>query len=155
MKTAIRFIRADHGPAVRQAIGTLAVLVALTYTLGYLTGQFVHSLNDRLAYGSRDIPTITAPTVLPILASCTDSWLTFCSGAVEHGVLRMIQPATTPAPILTQRQAPAITAPTLPTITAPPLESLTVAQLRQLARAQGHRKLARTGRRAQLLEVLA
>jgi hypothetical protein len=33
--------------------------------------------------------------------------------------------------------------------------SLTVAQLRQLARAAGHRTLARSGRRADLLAVLA
>lgn len=51
----------------------------------------------------------------------------------------------------TQRLAPA----TLATIAAPPLESLTVAQLRQMARAAGHRKLARSGRRAVLLEALA
>lgn len=35
-----------------------------------------------------------------------------------------------------------------------PLEAHTVAQLRQMARAAGHKQLARTGRRQQLLEVL-
>ena len=35
------------------------------------------------------------------------------------------------------------------------LEALTVAQLRQLARAAGHRALARSGRRAELLLALA
>lgn len=56
-----------------------------------------------------------------------------------------------PPPARVQRLAPA----SLPTIAAPPLESLTVAQLRQMARAAGHRKIARSGRRAELLQVLA
>lgn len=43
----------------------------------------------------------------------------------------------------------------LPPSTAPALECCTVAQLRQLARAAGHKALARSGRRQQLLEVLA
>lgn len=38
---------------------------------------------------------------------------------------------------------------------APDLGALTVVQLRALARAAGHRQLARSGRRADLLEVLA
>ena len=37
---------------------------------------------------------------------------------------------------------------------APDLGALTVVQLRALARAAGHRRLARSGRRAELLEVL-
>jgi hypothetical protein len=40
-------------------------------------------------------------------------------------------------------------------VLSPPLEALPVVQLRQLARAAGHKALARTGRKAQLLEVLA
>jgi len=44
---------------------------------------------------------------------------------------------------------------TLPTLQAPPLADLTVAELRKLARSQGHGKLARSGRRADLLQVLA
>lgn len=130
MKTAIAFIRADHGHALRQAVGTLAVLVALTYTLGYLTGAWVHSLNDSLAGVSREIPVITAPAVLQ----------------------RPEPPATYSAPTIAYAQAPA---PQPPTLSAPPMESLTVAELRQLARAAGHRKLARSGRRSQLLEILA
>lgn len=46
----------------------------------------------------------------------------------------------------------------LPQATTQPvqaLEALTVAELRQLARAAGHKSLARSGRRQQLLEVLA
>lgn len=46
----------------------------------------------------------------------------------------------------------------LPAATAPvvaPLASHTVAELRLLARAAGHKQLARSGRKAQLLEVLA
>ena len=36
-----------------------------------------------------------------------------------------------------------------------PLEAVTVAELRQRARAAGHRSLARSGRRAELLQALA
>ena len=38
---------------------------------------------------------------------------------------------------------------------APPLASLTVIELRKMARAAGHRSLARSGRKADLLAVLA
>jgi hypothetical protein len=57
-------------------------------------------------------------------------------------------------PVLPQPQT--ITA---PAAALPParesLEALPVVQLRQLARAAGHKQLARSGRKAQLLEVLA
>jgi len=46
----------------------------------------------------------------------------------------------------------------LPAATAAPvqpLEALTVVQLRQMARAAGHKQLARSGRKADLLQVLA
>jgi uncharacterized membrane protein YphA (DoxX/SURF4 family) len=43
----------------------------------------------------------------------------------------------------------------LPVAVATPAAALTVVQLRQLARAAGHRALARSGRRADLLAVLA
>jgi len=43
----------------------------------------------------------------------------------------------------------------LPVAVATPAAALTVVQLRQLARAAGHRALARSGRRADLLAALA
>ena len=43
----------------------------------------------------------------------------------------------------------------LPPSSAPALETLKVSELRQLARTAGHKSLARSGRRQQLLEVLA
>jgi hypothetical protein len=43
----------------------------------------------------------------------------------------------------------------LPVAVATPAVALTVVQLRQLARAAGHRALARSGRRADLLAALA
>ena len=58
------------------------------------------------------------------------------------------------APVMIrQAQAAAIAQPAA--IAAPPVASLTVAELRKLARAAGHRQLARNGRRADLLAVLA
>ena len=67
-----------------------------------------------------------------------------------------------PAPVGLQR-APALpAAPSIPAVPVaataapmPQLEALPVRELRVLARAAGHRALARCGRRAQLLEVLA
>jgi hypothetical protein len=62
-----------------------------------------------------------------------------------------------PAPsrtVLQYQQATRI-APVLPTITAPPLASLTVVELRKLARQTGHKALARSGRKADLLAVLS
>lgn len=60
-------------------------------------------------------------------------------------------PAPAPAPlpvVLTPPLAPAAPA-------DPPLAGLRVVELRALARAAGHRQLARSGRRAELLEALA
>ncbi len=60
-----------------------------------------------------------------------------------------------PVPKLPKQPAPAPAA----ALGLPParenLEALPVVQLRQLARAAGHKALARSGRRQQLLEVLA
>jgi len=51
--------------------------------------------------------------------------------------------------------APSITPAPAPEVPTPQLEALPVRELRVLARAAGHRALARSGRRQQLLEVLA
>lgn len=78
----------------------------------------------------------------------------FVLGSMVHAVndrLAGVRPV--PSRTVLQYQAPA-RIPTLPTISAPPLETLTVAQLRQLARQAGHKGLARSGRKAQLLAVL-
>jgi len=56
-----------------------------------------------------------------------------------------------PVPRLPRPITPAPDVVTLPAA----LEALPVVQLRQMARAAGHKALARTGRKAQLLEVLA
>jgi hypothetical protein len=56
-----------------------------------------------------------------------------------------------PVPRLPRPITPAPDVVTLPAA----LETLPVVQLRQMARAAGHKALARTGRKAQLLEVLA
>jgi hypothetical protein len=67
-----------------------------------------------------------------------------------------------PVPRLPKQPAPAPAAalalPPAAPLALPParvsLEALPVVQLRQLARAAGHKQLARSGRKAQLLEVL-
>jgi hypothetical protein len=53
-----------------------------------------------------------------------------------------------------QKPLDASSIPSATTATTEPLEALPVRELRQLARAAGHRSLARSGRRQQLLEVL-
>jgi hypothetical protein len=73
-------------------------------------------------------------------------------------------PGTTPTapPAPAPRPAPSpwpfpfpMPAPVVATTREAFYEALTVHQLRQMARNKGHRALARSGRRAQLLEVLA
>jgi hypothetical protein len=56
-----------------------------------------------------------------------------------------------PQPIRQRQAAATVTA---AAIAAPPLSGLTVVQLRKLARAAGHRSLARSGRKADLLATL-
>jgi len=64
-------------------------------------------------------------------------------------VVLRLAPAPPAAPSI---PAAPVAAPAAP---MPQLEGLTVAELRRVARAAGHRALARSGRRQQLLEVLA
>ncbi|PZV06309.1 MAG: hypothetical protein DCF23_00545 [Cyanobium sp.] len=74
-------------------------------------------------------------------------WRPSCTTAAPEDLLGE------PAPSPTQ---PAPTAPTAAAgASSGQLEALPVRELRQLARAAGHRALARSGRRQQLLEVLA
>ena len=80
----------------------------------------------------------------------------FMFGAILHSAndaLAGIKPA--PSRTVLQCQHAARVANTLPTIAAPPLASLTVVELRKLARQAGHRSLARSGRKADLLAVLS
>ena len=89
-----------------------------------------------IAYGAARV--IVRDLLIPLLALC----ITLATLHRERDL-----PALPPAP---QKALPAATAPVVA-----PLESLTVVQLRQLARTAGHKSLARSGRRQQLLEVLA
>lgn len=41
------------GSLVREAVDHIAPAIAATYTAGFLLGQFVHSLNDRLIQATR------------------------------------------------------------------------------------------------------
>lgn len=59
-----------------------------------------------------------------------------------------------PSRTVLQYQAPARIPTVSATIAPPPLETLTVVELRKLARQAGHKSLARSGRKAQLLAVL-
>jgi hypothetical protein len=54
-----------------------------------------------------------------------------------------------------QKPLAASSIPSATTATTEPLEGLPVRELRQLTRAAGHRALARSGRRQELLEALA
>lgn len=94
-------------------------------------------------------PTPTAP-VDPVLVSIAAAWLAAeallaLTVAAVALVLTLAgwRPAATPA-----SPAPLLPAPLPP-------EQLRVVELRRLARAAGHPRLARSGRRAELLEALA
>ena len=93
---------------------------------------------------------------LAVAVACTYA-AGYAAGRMLHRLNDALADLSTgrqPAPaMILQRQAAAIASPAA--IAAPPLASLTVAQLRKLARAAGHRQLARSGRRADLLAVLA
>jgi hypothetical protein len=79
---------------------------------------------------------------------------------LTHAGWRPSPPRPAPAP-LQQAPAPPATPPAPPAPIAateaprPQLEALPVRELRVMARAAGHRALARSGRRQQLLEALA
>ena len=98
-----------------------------------------HALAIALAAGR----VITRDLLIPLLALA----VTLATLHRERSLPAL--PATTTAPAARLALPPATTAP------VQPLETLTVVQLRQLARAAGHKQLARSGRKAQLLEVLA
>jgi hypothetical protein len=131
-----RIARADAaawGQAIEATTrATAAVLVAI-YAAGLVLGAWVHRLSGAL-------------------------------GALASGRARTAPPqqqaAAAPAARRTHRPAPAQAKParaaSQPRQSAPAgLEALTVRQLRELARQAGHRGLARSGRRADLLQALA
>lgn len=87
---------------------------------------------------------------------------------VAHGLALLLTLAgwrptpSRPAPVPLQLAPAPPDAPCIPAVPVaateapmPQLEALPVRELRALARAAGHRALARSGRRQQLLEVLA
>jgi hypothetical protein len=128
--TASRFIafyRSDWAPACESLARSLAVAIVATYAAGYAAGRILHRLNDRLAsMASGRQPQRPSPPPAPVAA-----------------------------PIIRQPQAAATVQTRTAAIQSPPLDTLTVAQLRIMARAAGHKRLARSGRRADLLAVLA
>jgi hypothetical protein len=119
-------LRADWGPSLRSAATTLAAVCVAVYAAGIMTGEFVHSVNAKLSsFISSRVATVAPAAPAPIVE---------------------------PIPqMVIQRQA----LQPIATIAAPDLSTLTVVQLRQMARAAGHKGLARSGRRADLLQALA
>jgi hypothetical protein len=49
MTTITRVYRADWAPHIEQAARALATAAAFVYTAGYVSGRWLHNLNDRLA----------------------------------------------------------------------------------------------------------
>lgn len=131
---------ADWGAAIERAVRVLAIGLAwlivateTTYRAGLATGRAVHWASDRLAglaSGRYDRAAAAAATV---------RW--------ARAVLETPAPASAPAPVV-------ITQPCRPA--AEPARSVApmVAELRRLARERGFSALARSGRRAELLEAL-
>ena len=77
-------------------------------------------------------------------------WVHRLNDALAAAVTGRPAPPPLPARVTVKRQAAAVAS---PGNVAPPARH-TVAQLRIMARAAGHRSLARSGRRAELLAVL-
>ena len=106
-------------------------------------------------------PTPTAAPADPVLLLLALGWLTIEAAAVliAFAVALLLtlagwRPAAAPA----ARPAPlpvVLTPAALPPALAAPLEGLTVRELRARARAAGLPQLARSGRRADLIEALA
>jgi hypothetical protein len=82
---------------------------------------------------------IVRDLLIPLLALC----ITLATLHRERTLPTLPATTTAPVPVLA-----------LPPATAPALGDLTVVQLRQMAREAGHKQLARSGRKADLLAVL-
>ena len=131
---------ADWGTTIHRIARYLAIGLAwlvvsadLTYRAGLATGRAVHWLSDRLSG----------------LASGRYDRAAHAAAAVRWARAVLEAPAPTPAPapvVITQPCRPA----------ADPARSVapTVAELRRLARERGLTALARSGRRADLIDAL-
>lgn len=169
MKTTIQsFTAADWGPSLRSAATTLAAVCVAVYTAGLVTGEFVHSVNAQLSsFISSRVATVAPAAPAPVESGIDDVDDAYQSAAALEAHRRSGEPsipldqlvsdlgldgiAESIPQMVIQRQA----LQPIATIAAPDLSTLTVVQLRQMARAAGHKGLARSGRRADLLQALA
>ena len=133
--TVARIARADAatwGRALETTTRSAAAVLVAVYTAGLVVGAWVHRLSDALAALASGRTRTTAPQ----------------RATQAPGARRSHRPAPMPAK---PTQAPSERRQAAPAA----LDGLTVRQLRQLAREAGHRALARSGRRADLLQALA
>lgn len=49
LRTTIHVARTDWAPYIEAAVRAIATAAAFVYTAGYMTGRWLHNLNDRLA----------------------------------------------------------------------------------------------------------
>lgn len=125
------YLTHDLGADLERLARAIVPLVAFTYVTGLALGDLVHWLNERLAGRGRSQWLALASPRPPLAVSESPSVY------VQHfGRLSRVASAT-------------------PTFEAVLLPSLTVAQLRQHAARRGFpRTLTRSGRQAELLQVL-
>jgi hypothetical protein len=163
--TAIRAtldaLRADDGPALRQAAGTVAAVIAAVYVAGEITRARLDALADGLAAlwvrllglepTAPQAVAVAAPLLLPAAPEPAPE-AEAAAAAVRPARRRRVAAVEV-------RQQQAAAAPAVG-IAAPPLAGLTVAQLRTLASRSlgpgaliGGRKI-RAARKADLLEAL-
>lgn len=128
----IRADSCDWGRALEAGARSLAVVAVAAYTAGWVFGAWVHSSNAALAALASHGHRPTAPAA-PIAAAIEAAPAAPITAAIE----------TAPAAPIARDWA------------GRPFGALTVRELRLQARAAGHRALARSGRRAELLAVLA
>ena len=107
-------------------VSDLAVLVALAITAALLAVPALCAASERLGKAYAAVLVPTTATAAPVAAPVASAAVTTTTAAPEA-----------------LEAAPAA------------LEALTVRQLRQMARQAGHRALARSGRKADLLVALA
>ena len=124
--------------AVAVAVAALIVVAEFTYHAGRMTGAAVHRLNDTAA-GIISGRVDWRPMLIELTA-----W--------AHSALAAPHAApVAPVRLVVQRQAPA--APAIG-LQRPSLAALPVKQLRVMAREAGHKTLARSGRRVDLMAAL-
>jgi hypothetical protein len=164
--------------ALLLALDRLAAAIRFTYQAGAFTGRLLWPVLHAFAAAARwawahidwrevaavfraasvalvALLVIGAQRAIPTLCAVSERLGRAYSAALVPAAVQAapVAPEAAPAAVTTPTARPAAPVAVLPAPAA--LDALPVRELRQLARRAGHKRLARSGRRQQLLEVLA